>query len=154
MSEIFTTRLRVYYQDTDAGGIVYHANYLNFAERGRTEALREMGIPHAEMLRQFGVMFVVRKVIVDYQRPARIDEALRVETRVVRVGGASVTLRQQICRDGGAPGDSYALGDGGPLGDSDSLAVLQLDLACATPAGKATRMPEAWRERLQAAALG
>lgn len=142
MSEIFTTRLRVYYQDTDAGGIVYHANYLNFAERGRTEALREMGIPHAEMLRQFGVMFVVRKVIVDYQRPARIDEALRVETRVVRVGGASVTLRQEILRDGGA------------RGDSDSLAVLQLDLACATPAGKATRMPEAWRERLQAAALG
>jgi len=148
MSEIFTTRLRVYYQDTDAGGIVYHANYLNFAERGRTEALREMGIPHAEMLRQHGVMFVVRKVIVDYQRPARIDEALRVETRVVRVGGASVTLRQEICRD------SYALGDTGAPRDSDSLAVLQLDLACATPAGKATRMPEAWRERLQAAALG
>jgi acyl-CoA thioester hydrolase len=142
MSEIFTTRLRVYYQDTDAGGIVYHANYLNFAERGRTEALREMGIPHAEMLRQFGVMFVVRKVIVDYQRPARIDEELRVETRVVRVGGASATLRQEICRDSGA------------LGDSDSLAVLQIDLACATPAGKATRMPEIWRERLQAAALG
>jgi acyl-CoA thioester hydrolase len=142
MSEIFTTRLRVYYQDTDAGGIVYHANYLNFAERGRTEALREMGIPHAEMLRQFGVMFVVRKVIVDYQRPARIDEELRVETRVVRVGGASATLRQEICRDSGA------------LGDSDSLAVLQIDLACATPAGKATRMPEVWRERLQAAALG
>jgi acyl-CoA thioester hydrolase len=135
MGEIFATRLRVYYQDTDAGGIVYHANYLNFAERGRTEALRAMGIPHAQMVRQFNAMFVVRRVVIDYQRPARIDEEIRVETQVVRVGGASATLRQQILRD------------------TDSLVVLELGLACATLDGKDTRMPEPWRQRLVAAGL-
>jgi acyl-CoA thioester hydrolase len=134
MSECFTTRLRVYYQDTDAGGIVYHANYLNFAERGRTEALREMGIPHAEMVRLHAVMFVVRQVRIDYQRPARIDDELRVETRIITVGGASATLRQDILRD------------------SDSLVVLQVGLACARVAdGKAARMPEIWHTRLRLA---
>jgi len=146
MNEVFNYRLRVYYQDTDAGGIVYHANYLNFAERGRTEALREMGIPHAEMLRRHAVMFVVRNVNIDYQRPARIDEELRVETRVIELGGASATLRQQIWRDRDSQGDRDA------RGDSDSLVVLQVGLACARLAdGKATRMPEAWHARLRLA---
>jgi acyl-CoA thioester hydrolase len=132
MSMIFQYRLRVYFQDTDAGGIVYHANYLNFAERGRTEALREMGIPHAEMVRLFGTLFVVRHVNIDYQRPARLDDELRVETRVIKVGGASATLCQEIWRDG------------------DSLVVLQLGLASARLRdGKAVRMPERWRAKLQ-----
>ena len=61
--------VRVYYEDTDAGGVVYHANYLRFAERARTEALRDLGIPHAELLRQFGLMFVVRRIKVDYLAP-------------------------------------------------------------------------------------
>lgn len=134
MSERFTYHTRVYYQDTDAGGIVYHANYLNFAERGRTEALREMGIPHAEMLRLHGVMFVVRDVKIEYQRPARVDEEIRVETRLVEVGGASATIRQEILRD------------------SDSLAVLQLGLACARVAdGRPARLPDTWRNRLRLA---
>ena len=134
MSSIFEYRLRVYYQDTDAGGIVYHANYLNFAERARTEALRAMGVPHVEMVRQFGVMFVVRRLQIDYQRPARLDEEIRIETRVIAVGGASATLRQDFWRD------------------SDSLAVLEVGLGCARLAdGKAVRMPEAWAKRLRAA---
>jgi len=137
MSSIFEYRLRVYYQDTDAGGIVYHANYLNFAERARAEALRAMGVPHVEMVRQFGVMFVVRHIKIDYQRPARLDDEIRVETRVIEVGGASTTLRQDFWRD------------------SDSLAVLEVGLGCARLAdGKAVRMPEVWRARLQAAMLG
>jgi len=137
MSEIFEYRLRVYYQDTDAGGIVYHANYLNFAERARAEALRAMGVPHVEMVRQFGVMFVVRRLQIDYQRPARLDEEIRIQTRVIAVGGASATLRQDFWRD------------------SDSLAVLEVGLGCTRLAdGKAVRMPEVWMARLQAAMLG
>src|SRR5215472_18881534 len=64
--------LRVYYEDTDAGGVVYHATYLRFAERARTEALRELGIPHAELLKRFTLMFVVRHIEVDYVRAARV----------------------------------------------------------------------------------
>jgi acyl-CoA thioester hydrolase len=142
MSNSFEYRLRVYYQDTDAGGIVYHANYLNFAERGRTEALREMGIPHAEMVRQHGTLFVVRRVNMDYQRPARLDDELRVVTRIIKVGGASATLCQKIFR----------VSEPMPR-DSESLVVLEVGLACARLDGKAVRMPEAWRRRL-AMALG
>ncbi len=134
MTTPFQYQLRVYYQDTDAGGIVYHANYLNFAERARAEALRAMGVPHVEMVRQFGVMFVVRRIKIDYQRPARLDDELRVETQVIEVGGASATLRQEFWRD------------------SDSLAVLKIGLGCARVAdGKAVRMPDLFRARLQGA---
>jgi acyl-CoA thioester hydrolase len=125
--------LRIYYQDTDAGGIVYHANYLNFAERARSEALREMGIPHADMVKQHGVMFVVRRVNLDYQRPARLDDQIIIETRVTDVGGASATLRQHFRRD------------------SDSLAVLDVWLGCVRASdGRAARMPETWRDRMRA----
>jgi acyl-CoA thioester hydrolase len=126
-----TLTLRVYYQDTDAGGIMYHANYLAFAERARTEALRAMGIPHAEMVRQHGVMFVVRRINLDYQRPARLDDLISIETRIIEVGGASAKLCQNFTRD------------------SDSLAVLEVWLGCARLAdGRAVRMPESWRTRM------
>jgi acyl-CoA thioester hydrolase len=72
--------LRIYFEDTDAGGVVYHANYLRFAERARTEALRAMGLPHSEMMEKHGIIFVVRRVALDYQRPARLDDWLTVET--------------------------------------------------------------------------
>jgi acyl-CoA thioester hydrolase len=124
--------LRVYYQDTDAGGIVYHANYLAFAERARTEMLRTIGAPHAQMVTEHGVMFVVRRINLHYQRPARIDEVIRIDTRIVEVGGASVTLRQHFWRD------------------TDSLAVLETGLACARVAdGRATRIPADWASRLK-----
>ena len=86
--------LRVYYEDTDAGGVVYHASYLRYAERARTEALRDLGIPHAALIAQYGLMFVVRRIKVDYLRPARIDESLTVVTEPLQVGGASLLLRQ------------------------------------------------------------
>ena len=125
--------LRVYYQDTDAGGIVYHANYLAFAERGRAEALRALGAPHGEMVRQSGVQFVVRRVEVTYQRPARLDEVIRIETRIGHVGGASVTLRQNFWRD------------------SESLAVLEVGLGCVRVSdGHAARIPAAWSAKLRA----
>lgn len=129
---IYTYTTRIYYQDTDAGGIVYHANYLSLAERARTEALREMGAPHAQMVAEYGVMFVVHRVNLHYQRPARIDEVVRVETEFLEVGGASVALRQGFWRD------------------SDSLAVLTVNLGCARVAdGKATRIPREWAQRLK-----
>jgi acyl-CoA thioester hydrolase len=93
-------RLRVYFEDTDAGGIVYHANYLRFAERARTEALRDMGIPHVELVERYNLMFVVRRAKLDYQRPARLDDSLVVLTTPVHVGGASMTLRQEFRKSG------------------------------------------------------
>ena len=88
--------LRVYYEDTDAGGIVYHASYLRFAERARTEALRDLGVPHADLVHQCNLMFVVRRIEVDYLHAARIDDSLVVETEVLVAGAASATLRQTV----------------------------------------------------------
>src|ERR1700742_4276847 len=88
--------LRVYYEDTDAGGVVYHANYLRFAERARTEALRDAGIPHAALVEQFGLMFMVHRAEIDYVRPAMLDDPLVVETESTEIGGASVALNQTV----------------------------------------------------------
>src|ERR1700722_3992910 len=88
--------LRVYYEDTDAGGVVYHANYLRYAERARTEALRDAGIPHADLVERFGLMFMVHRAEIHYVRPAMLDDRLVVETETTDVGGASIQLRQTV----------------------------------------------------------
>jgi YbgC/YbaW family acyl-CoA thioester hydrolase len=82
--------LRVYYEDTDAVGIVYHANHLKFAERARTEMLRCLGLDHSIVRERFGLAFTVRRCLVDYLAPARLDDGLVIETRLVRGGGASL----------------------------------------------------------------
>src|SRR5450755_4260311 len=129
--------IRVYYEDTDAGGVVYHATYLRYAERARTEALRDLGVPHADLVDRFGVMFMVRHLEVDYERGARLDDALTVETEVLEVGGASVRLRQTVRNQEGPGGEVYA--------------VLTVRLACVRLEGnKPGRIPPLWRERLTA----
>ena len=90
--------IRVYYEDTDAAGIVYHATYLAFAERARTEMLRCLGLDHGTLRARFGVVFTVRRCLVDYHAPARLDDLLEVETRITRIGGASLDLEQRIRR--------------------------------------------------------
>ena len=125
--------IRVYYEDTDAGGVVYHANYLRYAERARTEALRDLGVPHQTLVEQFGLMFMVRGLEVDYERGARLDDALTVETEVLEVGGATVRLRQTVRNKDGA------------------CAKLAVRLACVRLEGnKPGRIPPLWRERLAA----
>ena len=93
-------QLRGYYEDTDAGGVVYHANYLRFAERARTEALRDLGVSHAEMAELHGLIFMVRRTNLDYLAPARLDDALIVATSCMAIGAATVDLEQIVQRDG------------------------------------------------------
>jgi acyl-CoA thioester hydrolase len=88
--------VRVYFEDTDAGGIVYHANYLRWAERGRTESLRAMDLPHQLMIQLHASLLVVRRLEVEYVAPARLDDSLVVETRVLALRGASVDLDQRV----------------------------------------------------------
>ena len=113
----------MYYEDTDAGGIVYHANYLKFAERARTEMMRSLGADHGELRRKTGLAFVVRRCLVDYRRPARLDDALDVWTRIVKLGGASLELRQEVCRG------------------EDLLVALDVRLALLNAAHKPVRFP-------------
>lgn len=122
---------RVYYEDTDAGGVAYHASYLRFAERARTEALRALGAAHAEMYALHGAVFVVRRLEIRYLRPARLDDEVSVITGLVRLGGATADLRQRF-RSAGC-----------------DLAGMDVQLACVRQAdGRPTRIPERWREAL------
>ena len=90
--------VRVYYEDTDAAGIVYYVNYLKFAERARTEMLRLMGREQQQMMEKDGIAFAVKSARVEYFRPARLDDALAVRTGLVEVAGASLKVRQRIFR--------------------------------------------------------
>ena len=93
--------VRVYYEDTDFSGAVYHANYLKFCERGRSDCLRLLGIHHHEMHwheTEGRMGFVVRRMVCDFLRPARIDDLLRVETRFREMGGARMELEQKVLR--------------------------------------------------------
>ena len=125
--------LRVYYEDTDAGGVVYHASYLRFAERARTEALRDLGIPHAEMVDRFSLMFMVRRARNRLCACRAPDESLTVVTEALAVRGASVLLRQDVRNADG------------------SCAVAKVRLACVQVGGnKPGRIPDRWRDVLQA----
>ncbi len=96
----FTFPIRVYYEDTDAGGVVYYANYLKFFERARTEMLRAMGFEQDEIKAKDGVIFAVRSVQVDYLRPALFNNLLQVSADITKIKKASLTFSQQINRDG------------------------------------------------------
>ena len=97
---VFYFPIRVYYEDTDAGGIVYHANYLNFCERARTEWLRHLGNGRDWLREEMGLIFVVRRAIVGWRKPARLDDQLVVETRLLSVGKVRMHMRQTVHRDG------------------------------------------------------
>ena len=125
-------RLRVYFEDTDAGGMVYYANYLKFAERARTEMLRVGGISHAQMVADDGLMLVVRRLTAEYHRSARLDDELEIETRLVECAGASLTLDQVIRR-----GDKL-------------LVELTVTIACITREGRPTRLPLRVRQAIAA----
>ncbi|WP_159918266.1 tol-pal system-associated acyl-CoA thioesterase [Pantoea sp. 18069] len=91
----FAFPVRIYWEDTDAGGIVFYANYLKFFERARTEWLRSLGLEQQKLREQTGGMFVVTQAQVDYHRPARLDDQLLVTARLQASGRASLTIRQQ-----------------------------------------------------------
>jgi acyl-CoA thioester hydrolase len=88
--------VRVYYEDTDAGGVVYHANYLGFAERARTEWLRHLGIPPSYLASAHELLFAVRRIEVTFERPARLDDRVQVRTTLERIGRASLDFDQQL----------------------------------------------------------
>jgi acyl-CoA thioester hydrolase len=124
--------LRVFYEDTDAGGIVYHANFLKFAERGRSEMLRSLGFPHVKLGVEEGVGFAVRRCTVEYRAPARLEDALTVDTKLTEIGAATLAVHQQVCRDG------------------EVLADLDILVACVGRDGRPRRLPSALRAVLVA----
>lgn len=99
---VFTWPVRVYYEDTDSGGVVYYANYLRFLERARTEWIRALGFDQAALARDSGIVFAVRHVEIDYLKPARLCDELLVEARVAAHSRTSLSFAQRVLR---APDD-------------------------------------------------
>ncbi len=95
---IFEFPIRIYYEDTDAAGVVFYANYLKFFERARTEWLRSAGISQEQVARELGIVFVVAHTALDYLLPARLDDRITVRSRVVRLGHVSVDFSQEAWR--------------------------------------------------------
>ena len=129
--------VRVYYEDTDAAGIVYYANYLKYAERGRTEMLRTLGVEQTLLREQTGMQFVMREGEVKYRRPARLDDALVVETALIELGAASVRMRQVIRRRPGVDAE-------------EEVARFTAHVACTGRDGKPMRLPAQLRDALKA----
>ena len=122
--------LRVYYEDTDASGIVYYANYLKFIERARTDMLRLIGITHSGLAQASGLAFTVRRCHIDYHLPARLDDEIEVVTRVLDVRGASLDAQQDVRRG------------------TDNLVSTNLQIACIDSGGRARRLPKEIRTAL------
>ena len=95
----FHFTLRVYYEDTDAGGVVYYANYLKFAERARSEWLRKLGVNQQELRMKEGLGFVVTHATIDFKMPARLDDEIIIETRLHRLSKARMSMRQTLRRN-------------------------------------------------------
>lgn len=123
-------KVRIYYEDTDSGGVVYYANYLRFAERARTEWIRAVTGREGPLWREDEPVFMARHAEVDYLGSARLDDCLTVTTDLVKLGGASLTMQQSIKRD------------------DVVLNRLKIVLVCVTPEGKVLRIPPEWRQTL------
>ena len=95
MPSVFTWQVRIYYEDTDAGGIVFYANYLKFFERARTEWLRATGVNQQLLAEQDGAIFVVKRASIDYQAPAKLDDVLDLTLTIEKLGHASIQFAQQ-----------------------------------------------------------
>ncbi|MEY3121732.1 MAG: hypothetical protein RI993_557 [Pseudomonadota bacterium] len=101
METMFNYPVRVYYQDTDTGGVVYHATYLDFMERARYEWLRELGFEVSAMIQSHKMIFLVRSLNIEYFKPALLDDLLQVTVQASEIGRSRVTLQQQVLREDG-----------------------------------------------------
>ena len=130
--QAFVFPLRVYYEDTDFSGVVYHASYLRFMERGRSEFLRAAGAPHQAMLGSEPPLFwAVRRMTIDFAKPARVDEALHVRTKALELAGARLKLDQAVCRA------------------TEILVKAEVEVCVVTGDGRPRRVPEGVRRKLQ-----
>jgi acyl-CoA thioester hydrolase len=129
----------VYFEDTDAGGMAYHARYLHWAERARTESLRAIGLPHNLMIERHRALLVVRRVEVEYWRPARLDDAVVVDTAILRVTGVQILLSQTVRAAEGV---------------GERLAGLKVGLVCVGQESlKPVPLPDPWRTVLKGLVL-
>ena len=130
MNNVHELPVRIYYEDTDAGGVVFYANYLKFAERGRTEFLRDIGFENSQLFKENRVLFLVKRVEAEYFTPARLDDSLTVKTKLLTLKNTSFEMKQDVMRG------------------EQLICAMNIVLVCVGEDGRPFRLPAAVRDKL------
>jgi acyl-CoA thioester hydrolase len=131
-----TIPIRIYYEDTDAGGIAYHASFIRFCERGRSEFLRNIGFTNSSLTRELGTFFVARHLEADYLKPALLDDLLLLETSIIEMKNTSFVMRQVMSKE--------------IQGKQEIICEVKVTLVCVSANGiKPVRIPEKLREKFE-----
>ena len=128
----FINNVRVYYEDTDAGGVVYHSNYLKFAERARTEMLRKINIEQAKLKLEHNIQFIVKELKIEFTKPAKLDQLLTLKSYILKIATAKIKMKQIIYKD------------------SELLANIDITLGSVDSNGKPSRLPKFIHNKLEA----
>lgn len=137
--ENFTYNVRVYYDSTDAGGVVYHSKYLDFCERARTEFLRSKNIIQSKLFEEAGIGFVVKNASLEFKKPAKLDDLLKIETKVLENSGVIIKMLQEI----------YLISREGQNVDNELLFQMNVNLVCINKNFRPTRIPKDICEKIK-----
>ena len=129
--EEFKYKVKVFYEDTDAGGVVYYANYLKFFERARTEAIAEIGLSNKKLLDEFGVLIIVKSCNIDYKKPAKLEDQLEIKSIISSISNSSFKMTQKAFRD------------------DDLLTSSEIHLVIVDKKGKPSRIPDELRKKIK-----
>ena len=127
----FNYKVKVFYEDTDAGGVVYYANYLKFFERARTEAIAEIGLSNNKLLKDFGILIIVKSCNIDYKKPAKLEDQLEIKSIITSISNTSFKMMQKAFRD------------------KELLTSCEIHLVIVEKNGKPTRIPDELRKKIQ-----
>ena len=130
MTNSFKYKLKIYYEDTDAGGVVYYANYLKFLERARSEAIYELGFSNTELKKKFGILIIVKSCNIDYKKPAVFEDKLSIISTIIEITKTSFVMRQNIKRN------------------EELIAVADIRLVSVNSNGKPTKIPDNFKDSI------
>ena len=130
MTNSFKYNLKIYYEDTDAGGVVYYANYLKFLERARSEAIYELGFSNTELKKKFGILIIVKSCNIDYKKPAVFEDKLSIISTIIEITKTSFVMRQNIKRN------------------EELIAVADIRLVSVNSNGKPTKIPDNFKDSI------
>ena len=130
MSE-FSYKLKVFYEDTDSGGVVYYANYLKFFERARTEAITEIGLSNKKLLEENGIFIIVKSCNIEYRRPAKLEDQLEIKSNIISISNTSFKMRQKAFRD------------------KELITDCEIHLVIVDGKGKPSKIPEILKKKLE-----
>ncbi len=127
----FSYKLKVFYEDTDSGGVVYYANYLKFFERARTEAIAEIGLSNKKLLEENGIFIIVKSCNIEYKRPAKLEDQLEIKSNIISISNTSFKMRQKAFRD------------------KELITDCEIHLVIVDGKGKPSKIPEILKNKLE-----